>query len=542
MVSVCSTCGEQNALDAPFCSSCGYYLGWQGHATEAGPLVGATDGSDGVSLTRESHGVPPPRTPDAYAEQDAFEAGIDIHEATMAIEGAPTTVVINLANRSNLVDSYVVDALEAPPWLEIRPSTAELLPSTSGTIGAEMRIVSRRLVPAQTFSLMFRVSNTTGRSTHCDLPVVVTVPVVTAPLKLRVEPQQLRVRDSVPGVCRVVVSNSGSNRWAQVRLTATDPEQVVRATWSAPQIQIPPGGEATTEVRFEAPLPEPGGDVTRAITVVAREGHRRAETGVALTQSASQAAIDTIVLRLDPSVLRLGGRRRGRITAVVDNRRGAVAVGLSLSGRDPEKRLRFAFSPSTLRVEPGGEASVLVKVTAPRTPSGQEVIRPLTIAATDGHTETRAEGNVIQQASSWRGVARIFLVILGGLLIFLGCTRTFVADTDYSGFQLTAAQIASQVNSAYPQLIIPDQLNARGVGNVVSVGLILIILAGFMLFGLTGRSGRLTRVAAMTGLVVVVGTVVGSTALANGSGPGPGAVVAGVGYVLGYVGGLLSRR
>ncbi len=543
MATTCSTCGEQNTPDAQFCSSCGSYLGWQGPPTLVrSPSVHPSPGTDGPSVEAESQGETHRPAPGVSAEQEPFEAVLDATETTVTLEGTPATVIVRVSNTSHLVDSYVVDAVDGPPWLEVTAGKAELLPSTSGTVVTQIRIVSRRLVAAQQLSLVLRVSNTTGRSASRDLPVTVTVPVVTAPIRLRAEPQQLRVRDAAPGVCRVVVSNSGSNRWTQVRLSATDPEQVVRATWRSTQLQIPPGGEAMTEVRFEAPLPDPGGEVTRAITILATEGHRRAETAVVLTQSASQAAIDTVVLGLDPSVLRLHGRRRGRITAVVDNRRGTAAVALSLRGRDPEKRLRFAFSPSTLRVEPGGEASVLVRVTAPRTPSGQEVIRPLTIAVTDGHTETRAEGSVIQQAASWRGLARILLVILGGLLIFLGATLTFVADTGSSAFQLTAAEIAGKLASAHPELGIPDQLNAGGVENVVSVGLILIILAGLMLFGLTGRSGRLTRVAAMTGLVVVVATLVGSTALATGSGPGPGAVVAGLGCVMGYVGGLLARR
>ena len=62
------------------------------------------------------------------------------------------------------------------------------------------------------------------------------------------------------------------------------------------------------------------------------------------------------------------------------------------------------------------------------------------------------------------------------------------------------------------------------------------------MFGLTGRTGRLTRVAALLGAIVVIATFVGSATVAGGSGPAAGAVLAFAGCVAGYVGGLLARR
>lgn len=539
MATVCSACGERNAPDAQFCSSCHAYLVWQNPTTQIRlPQTGPPQ-SDGPS--RAPAPPPPPPAPYSPDERDPFVAASDGGDATVTLDGAPATVTVNVANTSDVVDSYVLDAVDPPSWLEVASSRTELLPSTSGTMAAQLRLVSSRLVPAQKLALVLRVSNASGRSTYRDLPVAVTVPVVTAPIQVRAEPRQLRVRDTAAGVCRVVVSNTGTNRWAQVRLAATDPEQVVRATWGPPQLQIPPGGEEAAEVRFDAPAPEPGGEQIRTITIVAHEGHRSAETTVTLAQSASQPAIELLALRLDPGILRLGGRRRGRITAVVDNRRGAAPVSLALSGHDPERSLRFDFSPATLRVEPGREASALVAVTAPRTPPGQEVIRPLTIAASDGHADTRAEARVIQLASSRRGIARIVLTVLGALLVALGSLGQFIAAFSNSAVQWTAAQIAGAVDAVHPEFGIPDQLDAGGVEDVASIGLVLLTLAALMVFGLTGRSGRLTRASALLALVVVVATVAALTTLAGGSGPATGAVLAAIGCVVGYVGGLVDR-
>lgn len=546
MANVCSSCGEQNAPDAQFCVSCRSYLGWQDPSATQVRLgtVGPGSGPSGPPPDPPP-GTPPQGQSGAQAASGAkapFEAGTETSETSLTLDGAPATVTVTVANTSTLVDSYLVTAVDPPPWLEVTPGTAELLPASSGTVAAQLRVVAQTLVPAQTLTLVVRVSNNTGGSTYRDLPVTVTVPVVTAPIGVRAEPQTLRVRDTAPGVCRVVVSNAGTNRWAQVGLSAADPEQVVRATWSSAQVQVPPGAEEAVEVRFDAPPPEPGGEVTRTITVIAHEGQRRAETTLTLNQSASHAAIELLELRLEPSILRLGSRRRGRMTAVVDNRRGTMPAGVALTAQDPERSLRFQITPGSMTVPPGQAAAAAVSVTAPDTPPGQEVIRSLTVTATDGQSDISTEGRVIQLASSRRGIMRIVLTVLGGLLVLLGAISTFVAGTSNSAFDLTAQELSHEADVSNPSWGIPDQLEAGGAETIASVGLVLIVLAVLMVFGLTGTTGKLTRVIALLGLVLVVATFIGSQVAAGGSGPGIGAFIAALGFVVGYVGGLLARR
>jgi hypothetical protein len=483
-----------------------------------------------------------PSTGAVLGERRSFEAELDVAEATLPLDGSVVPVTVNLVNSSTVVDSYVVEAPDAPTWLEVRPGRTELLPTATGTVVAQLRIASSTLVPAQQVSVMMRVHSTTQQSEYRDLPVSITVPVVTAPLGVRAEPRILRVRDLSPVACTVVVSNTRSNRWAQVRLTASDPEQVVAVTWEPRKLQVPPGGEAAASVQFDAPAPEPGGQVSRTITIVAAEGDRAAETTVTLEQSASAAPIDLLHLRLDPSVLRLGGRRRGRLAAVVDNRAGGAPVRVTMSGHDPEKSLRFTVSPAMLDVPPGHERSATVTVTAPRTAPGNEVTRPLTIVASDGRADVRADGSVIQLVSSRRGTARVVFTLMGALAMFLGALLPFGAGTGTSAIRLTAAEIANQVDTKYPGHEIRDQLNAGGLENVVSIGLLVILLAGLVLLGLTGSTGRMTRRTALLGMVLVIATFVGAVRLHPGSGPGPGAVLALVGCVLAYVGGLLARR
>jgi hypothetical protein len=475
--------------------------------------------------------------------RDPFEIRVAVSDVTMPLDGTPATVTVNVANMSTIVDSYVVEALDPPPWLDVRPARTELLPGTTGTIEAVLRIVSPILVAAQQLPLLLRVRNLAGQSAYRDIPVRVTVPVVAVPITLRAEPRLARMHDHSPVMCTVVVDNSRSNRWANVRLSASDPEQVVRASWRAEQLQVPPGGAAQTEVRFTAPPPDPGREASRTITISGTDGERYAETTVTLAQTASQPAFGLLSLRLEPSVLRLGGGRRGTMTAVVDNRRGAAPVRLSLHGYDQENRVRFGFSPATLDVHPGQIASALVSVNAPRTPAGKEVTRPLTIVASDGRADIRADGSVIQLATSQRGLARVLLTLLGGLLIILGAGSRFSTGDERSALGLTVTRVANEVRrqepSFHPHFL--RELAATPFMDVLSVGLGFLVLAALVVFGLTGPTGRLTRRAALLCALALVAAYIGAAILFEGSAPASGAFLILAGCITGYIGGLLAR-
>jgi hypothetical protein len=283
--------------------------------------------------------------------------------------------------------------------------------------------------------------------------------------------------------------------------------------------------------------------MNRMVTISATDGERYAETTVTLAQSASQAAFGLLALRLEPSVLRLDGGRRGTMTAVVDNRRGAAPVRLSLGGYDTESRLRFGFSPQVLDVQPGRMGSALVSVVAPRVPAGREVTRPLTIVASDGRADIRAEGSVVQFSTSQRGLARILLTLLGSVLMVLGASMQFVTGTTSTAFELTAARVARAANIRFPGHSHGfRQIADMQVADVVSLGLGFLVLAALMAFGLTGPTGRLTRRIAILSALVLVAAYIGAAILFRGSGPAIGAFVILAGCVVGYLGGLLARR
>ncbi len=474
----------------------------------------------------------------------AFRASIDDLHVTVPVDGTPVRVPVDISNLSTIVDEYVVEAANAPAWLAVVADRVALLPGAHEQVSAQLRVKSRTLVPAQSVQVPLRVRNTTGSLAAQDLPVELIVPALGVPVELRAEPSLVRANDLATGACTIVVDNSHGNTWVQVRMSAIDPEGIVEVAWSPPKVQVPPGGQARTEARFAAPPPDPGGEVSRTVTVAAKAHRWTAVTTVTLVQVASRAPMEFLELRLEPTVLRLGGSRRGQLAVTADNRRGARPVELRLRGADTEDLLGFAFHPAALHVGPGQQASAQVTVTAPRTPPGNEVTRAMTIVASDGRNDVRAEGSVIQFASSHRGLARVVLTVLGALFIFFGAVQLpFFATGGLRAVDLSVDRIAGLLAAGgYVRALDTEQVPGN-LEQVASVGLVLMVLAGLVLFGLSGSSGRLTRYAAVLAAVVVVATLVGWAALGDAAGPGAGALVVLLcGCVLAYAGGFLARR
>jgi hypothetical protein len=85
-------------------------------------------------------------------------------------------------------------------------------------------------------------------------------------------------------------------------------------------------------------------------------------------------------------------------------------------------------------------------------------------------------------------------------------------------------------------------LNLAGFERLISVGLAILALAALMISGLTGRSGRLSRLSAPLGVALVVGTFMAFAITGRDVGPDTGAILVLTGCIAGYIGGLLARR
>ena len=208
-------------------------------------------------------------------------------------------------------------------------------------------------------------------------------------------------------------------------------------------------------------------------------------------------------------------------------------IRVSLRGDDPENVIRFTFAPAVLDVPAGQLASSVVRVRAPRPSGGAEVTRPFMIMATDGRSEAQANGSMVQSSSSRRPVARALFTLFGGLAMILAAFQPWRAVSDQIGATIDADQLAR---------LFRFTIDLDGFERFLSVGLALAALGVVAIFGLTGRSGRLTRLAAFLGALLVIGVLVTFGISGNSGSPGSGALLAIAGCLSAYIGGLLVKR
>lgn len=395
---------------------------------------------------------------------------------------------------------------------------------------------SRRPEPGTELSRTLSVSATEGtrRVTTMATLVQSTSAVIEDPVvELVVAPALVRVRDDAAAQVWLTVDNRAGRHATTVRLAATDPEGVVQAYWRSAEVRVPAGGTADVELQLVGPAPEAGTEITRIVTLTASDGRRVARTQVSLVHSASASPMTTLAVALDPSVLRLGSGRRGATSVVVDNRRGATAARIWLQGDDPENSVSFGFSPTELIVGPGQLLTSRATMSVPRPPAGREVSRPVTIFVTDGHSSVSAGGTIIQAAADRRPWVRVLMTLAGALAMVMGAMLPLRAVGNPTSFGVSASTVVELIQA-------PVDLGA--LGQLVNFGIVILVLTGLMAFGLTGSSGRLSRLSAVIAMLLTVALLTTIGVVGLSAAPGSGTVLIVVGAVLGYVGGLLARR
>jgi hypothetical protein len=237
---------------------------------------------------------------------------------------------------------------------------------------------------------------------------------------LEVEPSLVRVRDSTVGLTRVVADNRTGREWAQIQLKGTDPERLVRVTWASQELRVPPGGTAETEAQFEASLPEAGTEVSRTVTLSATDGRRISTATATFVQSASPAPMTTLALRIEPSTTRVNDADAATVQVTIDNRRGRSGVRIVLDGSDPERAIRFTFSPRVVDLSPGQVGTVQLRLDSRSPRPGQERTRQFAVTASDGNSSVEASGSLVQtssRAATWRMLRKIAVAVIAGAVI-----------------------------------------------------------------------------------------------------------------------------
>jgi hypothetical protein len=438
---VCKTCGTPADGSAAFCAVCDTYLGWSVNAETAGPRQpgGAPRGRAG------EQGSPPParrhRDPNAQQEEPPRQeprpdrvvapvASVKQAEVTLSAT-APVTFEVDVKNDSTIVDSYTIHAADPPPWLTVSHGEANLLPGVLRTVTVTFAITPGVLAVAQRVTVPLSVRSGVDATRATQLSIAVTVPRSGPAATLVAQPNLIRLEDTSEGSFRLRVDNRAANFGRQYLLAGTDPEGVVRLDFVPPAVDVPPGGTAEATVRFTAPAPPPGKELSRQLILTATDPDGQVSVPVTVAQSTSPSPESMPVrIRLEPAQIALVEATAAELNVVLDNRGGHDTVKFNLSGRDPEKQVGFRFQHTRVAVLPASLGYVHLAVETTPVAKGASDTRPFTVVATaDDGREIEAAGS-LELASRPDAIASARISVQPEHLLTTGRKGTFAVDVD----------------------------------------------------------------------------------------------------------------
>lgn len=443
----CEVCGAKNPADARFCWNCDSYLGWdvggstlEGEAltgtipkvidtAEGAPDAVSTDGggaggeggegtpSSGgrakppdAAGTTPSAGAPPPggtaAPPDAEAARDPDSPIVTAeHPEVTVTADAPGVLEVEVENVTGIVDGYAFEVVDPPSWLDLGQPDVHLMPGESRTFSVTFGIRPETMVVAQRVPLTLVARSVEAERRRTPVDVVVVVPPHGPRIALEAHPSLIRLEDSGTGSFTVRLDNRGANYPQTLEMSASDTEGVVEFEFTPSVVQVPPGAMVEVPVSFVAAQPAPGQQLNRQLTVTATNDEGPVVTMVSLVQSTAAAPVDApITLQLEPSSIHLVDAIDAEFEVLVDNRGGHSGVTVTLSGRDPERRLAFAFVPARFVAVAGHVTRAHGRLRGDLPSPGATATHPFTVVATDATTDVEATG-VLEIASSAAAIA-----------------------------------------------------------------------------------------------------------------------------------------
>jgi hypothetical protein len=311
-----------------------------------------------------------------------------------------TIVVDNSrSNRPMLLRFSGSDAEQAVRF-DFDPPIVDVGPGASASV--HLQLTAPQPEPGQELIRQLTITANDGArtiETAVTLEQSTSVRVEDPPVALEAVPSLVRVRDTTSGWARIVADNRRGKDWAHLQLKASDPERAVRVTWSGPELHVPPGGTAQIEAQFDAPLPDRGSEVSRTVTVTATDGRRTSNATVMFLQARSASPMTTLALRLEPAIVRVRDADIATVQVLIDNQRGRSGVRVFLEGSDPERAVRFTFSPPVVDVPAGQVQVVGLRLDSWRPPPGEEWTRQLKVTASDGEATVETSGSLVQASS-----------------------------------------------------------------------------------------------------------------------------------------------
>ena len=390
------------------------------------------------------------------------------------------------------------------------------------------------------------------------------------PLRLRLEPSVLRVEDCPIADLTLLIDNREGRQQQTLRLEGRDPEGAVRFSFATPQMVVPAGKIAKTRLSVSAAAPRSGEEVSRPFSVIAADGVNESEASGTFVQITTELPIRLARLQIAPETLRRRNKSTGQYRFAIENGDDSQWLTAQMFGSDPERVVRFSFSPDRVELPPGGSAWGWAGVSAPRPERGTAMTRQLQIGASDGYESVTTTGVFVHSSGDWIPIVRTVLTLIGAVLVLLGAftpwmrmqpdyyvtqlpqifssdlaQRTLPGPNIVAPTQPSDTQTTDTVEPAQPaDTAKPTQTATTIAQTQIAARATVIILAVLMAAGVLSRGGRLTMSSAMLVATAIIGYFV-FVSMADKDvgtgGPMYGAVLVGAGAVIGFVGGLLAR-
>ncbi|MFF2371690.1 hypothetical protein [Agromyces sp. NPDC058110] len=354
---------------------------------------------------------------------------------------------------------------------------------------------------------------------------------VDAPVRLRVEPSTLRVEHGNTADFDVLLDHRGGHNRATLTLSGRDPAGVVGFSFSSAQVVLEPGAVAHVRGRLAAPAPARGQTELYPFSVIASDGVQDVEAQASVELASPPEAILTAALRIDPPSQLVVNERQAAFQVSVDNRSGVEPLGVRFEGASEDGTARLSFTPGELVVPPGQAGSVRLVVDAARPAPSESATRRFRVTATDGVRSITADGALTQASADRRPIASRVLVTIGGLIVIIGALAEWFAGFPpfLPSVDLIGMLVRAQVNLGDPFLTEPG------------VRVLVLLFGALMLLGMIGKSGRLTRVAAVLVVILTAAWLLFLAVVAFVPALGLGLVLVWIGAVVGFVGGVLAR-
>jgi hypothetical protein len=389
---LCRECGAENDSAKRFCLRCDAYLDW-----DEDTRVETPEDQHDVPVTELDDSPPaPPQRSDGAARPPQITTSTTT--ATLAVDTG-AHIDIEVRNRSTIVDAFRIDMIAPPRWLTLAPGEVRVLPNESGLLPAAFGIQPGTRVVVQTVDVVVRVSSVRDTDQYVDAKISLTVSPVGPPVSIKLQPSVVRLVDQTEGRVQIRLDNTESNHPRTITLTGSDDQAALEFLFSPSRLEVGPGRVGETEVHISAPEISEGTTETRTAVITATDGENTTEASLTVNQQRS--ALQPLQLRLEPGVVRIGGRHDTQVQLVIDNRNGRQDRHVDLEGRDPEGAMRFWFEQPSVVVPAGSAVAVRVRISAPK-PTVDQVRRPFSVAAVESSRYAETTGTLEQiKASNW---------------------------------------------------------------------------------------------------------------------------------------------